>query len=212
MAKENCWIYVAPKNENVIVNCKANSKQTTLSGVGILNVEPGCKAYTKSLILSSKTSFKSNLSISFGTSLELQKEIEDVETIENVKPLFLNLGSKSFNLNNQIEEINKLSYKIKDLKNINSNFKLMTTDHRKHFYSLYSCIIIIIVILGYKFCKKLYKFYQSKKEKRQTPECHYAQVSYTVTPPSTSNLNSDSVSPTPKPSVQNLSCPLKCIP
>lgn len=155
LAAENSWIFIAPTNETVTINCQDYTKSITITDVGILQLRPRCQALSSSLILSSIGSFKGNVSlnyISYINAINL-KEIEF--DFNSSTSTFINYKAQSLDISNQINMLNKMSTHIKLLKH-ELNVPIKSIDHHFHFYTIYTILVLIIITIVifcfYQYC------------------------------------------------------------
>lgn len=143
LAKQNSWLYVAPKNEKLTISCRYSDTFVTLYEIGILTVEESCKAITKYLMLNSRSDFNSNISSEF----LFNNVIHDIDlnfndTFINLSPI--NVSSSSFSIAEQIENLNKISRGISLIKEKKHSLYSIKQNNVQ-FYSLYSVLVVLVL-------------------------------------------------------------------
>lgn len=86
--KPNAWVYSALTQENIFVQCtRAEQYTATLSGIGILQLQPGCSAHTANARLSASRTFQSRATEAEFKTLEFNiRDILESTNMPHINP------------------------------------------------------------------------------------------------------------------------------
>jgi hypothetical protein len=154
----NAWLYFAPTAESVTVLCsKHDPIDFTLTGVGKLSLNVGCKGYTSFAFLQTSTKVKSgNIK---GEDL-LSRIPIDIDCLEQIG-IHSKISIASINLEfrhiaSHIDDLKHASYKISELEEAINEQEWKNNQTSKH--AAYS--VIVYILLGITSMYIIYKLYK----------------------------------------------------
>jgi hypothetical protein len=165
----NEWLYFAPATESVTILCTdKDPSDVTLTGVGKIALNPGCKGYSSVALLQTNVLLKAK-------AVKREDIISripfDLDCLEEIGIRF-NTSNSPINFEfkhvaSHLDDLRHASYKISELeKEINEQ---EWKNHQSSTHATYSTIVYIVLsILGIYVIYKLYKLYKYLRE-RFTP-------------------------------------------
>lgn len=149
--KDNVWLAIYPDKTTGILQCEEETRQTTLEGTYIIQLQPSCTFKTNNITL---ITYKKYLDTNFKLNLLPLPKLENT----NIS-IFQNIKISHINLDN----IEKLQNELKQIPDIPIPITpIMTYINNSTSIIIYIFIIIIIIVI-------IYKYKINKKERLLTP-------------------------------------------
>jgi len=146
MNAANNWIYILPKKTTFDLSCGNSLQKLTLSGNGIIQLQPTCFLKHSSMFLSANSIFTGNVSSSFLVETNIPKNIStSIQNFNNSTYLPVVQGEITD------AEFQAVHSMIAEQRNQLSNLK-QSSFHHIHHYTVAYLLLIIVIILGVLYC------------------------------------------------------------
>lgn len=156
LSNRNAWIYILPTPTHITINCKQRAPEDhLLIKTGILSLEPACKAYTSTTIL---TSSFNNLTSNF-TQMIPKVDISQDDCCLPHKDNISELSLTKLHISNlNIDDLQLASHKLDDISKIAdelSRHEITKTRISWYSYITYILVLMLIIFIIFKLCNCL---------------------------------------------------------
>lgn len=146
---KNQWVFVLPKTNIITISCqnKETFKDISVSGSGILELKPKCKAYTPSTILLANTVYTSNYT-SILPKFDIVNDCEEIQNANFSELKLQTISNTKFNLDSldvashKLDTISKLADEMLSRHKLQKHVSVLT-------YILYGVGVLIILFIMY---------------------------------------------------------------
>lgn len=160
----NRWIFVQSEPTKLSMQCKSDLIEWKILGTGILNIPPNCTAYCRNKQLFGRNNIDINVKNIVSDFNLINEACCNLEKFNISKPnlLFSKLSNIDLDklpsvINNQI---------LSDVDKIINNPSPNLIEYSSHYPLLtYLVIILILIFISYKLCKKFGKYFDCKRKR-----------------------------------------------
>jgi hypothetical protein len=172
LEKRNEWLYFAPSFDSLTVLCPEKEPlDVILKGTGKVNLKSGCKSYSLTALLNTKSDVHANTSKGGGDLLsKVETQFECCEQFgKSLNLSHITLNMKLKHVINHMNDLKYASYKITELENLarEQEWKRSHYQDQKRYSSLVYIVLAVIGLYGsYKLVRFLITLWRKWKSRR----------------------------------------------
>jgi hypothetical protein len=154
--KNNEWIYVVPVSEMITILCSEKPPiDVTVSGIGKLSLQEGCKGFGRSAHFRNRPVLNVNsqgYESDFLSMVDLRYDCcEDLKVKDNLSAIQLNASFR--HIVTHLDDLKLASHKVSEIEDLirkNEGNRLHAASHTSHSLLVYACLIVLGLWLTFK--------------------------------------------------------------